>query len=161
METYRVNGYEVEFDIFDLTNLELFESERNFAMKRAAEMQAGVTDGNALETLHEMCEIVRDFFDVVLGVGISNKIFGARRNVMTEMSALTKFLQDVSDVMDRAKTQILQVESNSPTRPPMNRQQRREAERKAEREKRRQEAAQRAKSNADTAGSSLNTSVEA
>ena len=47
METYRVNGYEVEFDIFDLTNLELFESERNFAMKRAEEMQAGVTDGNA------------------------------------------------------------------------------------------------------------------
>ena len=75
METYIVNGCEVEFDIFDLTNLELFESERNFAMKRAEEMQAGVTDGNALETLHEMCEIVRGLFRCRAGRGIPIKFW--------------------------------------------------------------------------------------
>ena len=157
MDTYIINGHEVEFDIFDLTSLELFESERAFAMRRAEEVQN--SNDNTVNAVREMCEIVRDFFDVLLGEGTSEKLFGTRRNVMVEMSALTKFLQDVSGVIDRAGTQLF---ASTPERPRLNRQQRREAERKAEREKRRQEAAQRAATKtAVAAGSASEASFEA
>ena len=146
MDTYIINGHEVEFDIFDLTSLELFESERTFAMKRAEEIQSN--NDNAVNTVREMCEIVRDFFDVLLGEGTSEKLFGTRRNIMVEMSALTKFMRDVSSMIDRAETQFFESTSECPR---LNRQQRREAERKAERERRRQEAAQCASSKAKTA----------
>ena len=140
METYIINGHEIEYDTFDLTNMELFESERRFAMERATDLQK-VTDENAVDTMREMCEMVRDFFDVLLGEGSSEKFFGTGRNIVVEMSALTKFLQEVSANVEQAANSLA---FDTLAHPPMNRQQRRDAQRKAEREKRRQEAIQRA-----------------
>ena len=97
MDKYVINGCEIEFDTWDQTNLELFESERKRAVERTERLQKEMTDKNAISSLREICETARDFFDVVLGEGMSNKIFGERMNAIREATAMIAFVGDVSE----------------------------------------------------------------
>lgn len=136
METYDINGHQIEYDIWDQINLELFESERKHTLERMDQLENALTDENAISALREICETVRDFFDVILGEGSSDEIFGTRMNAVRESAAMVKFVDDVSKTL--AHPPIASSAAQT-----MNRQQRRERERAAEREKRRMEAAAR------------------
>ena len=141
METYRINGVEVEYDTFDLVNLELFQQEAAALSRRANEIRIDET-GDPAAFLREMCEGVLDFFDLVVGEGTARKCFGTRPNVKTLTEAFRQFVADVS-----AETAAFRLENGgedgpfpaAPAAPPMNREQRRAAERA----RKRQEAEER------------------
>lgn len=126
METYSINGVEVEYDTFDLVNMEVYRDE----VKRVAdlsELAKDVTTENYIEIIREMCEGVMDAFDTIIGEGTSNLLFGGKVNAKTIPAAWAEFTQAVAKVMN---TDIPGAESNVP----MNREQRRAAERAARRE---------------------------
>ena len=119
MEIYIINGHEVEYDTFDLVNMEVFrdESKRVAAL---SELSANVTEDNYVDIIREMCEGVMDAFDTVIGEGTSDLLFGGKVNAKTVPEAWRKFCQDVAAAMND-------------TAPVANREQRRAAERAARR----------------------------
>lgn len=127
MEKYIINGVEVEYDTFDLENMELFDGEVRQVSASAEEMQKNATEENYLQYTRTVCEAIMDAFDVLIGEGTSKKVFGGRVNVYAIRNAWNQFILDV------------RAELNSfggASAPQMNREQRRAAER----EKRRAEA---------------------
>ena len=134
MERYQINGVEVEYDTFDLVNLELFDRESKNMLEKLNQFRE--TDAD-LATLRELCEDILDFFDTVVGEGTSEKCFGGKLNAKVLPTALTKF---VLDVKKEAESIGDDRKPNTPNRlpAPENREQRR----RAERERRRKEAAQ-------------------
>lgn len=134
MDTYIVNGVSVEYDTFDLVNMELFGTEverlKDFADSIKGKQYNVFADSVA--DLREMCEGIKDFFDCVVGEGTSEKVFGTRVNALDMTQAYHNFVAEVSAKMQNG--------FSAPVAPAMNREQRRAAER----EKRRAEAAARA-----------------
>lgn len=117
METYIINGVEVEYDTFDLVNMEVYRDE----VKRVAalsELSANANEDNYVEIIREMCEGVMDAFDTVIGEGTSELLFGGKVNAKTVPNAWHEFTQAVAAAMN----------STHPA-PAMNREQRRAAER--------------------------------
>lgn len=134
MDTYIVNGVSVEYDTFDLMNMELFGNEverlKDFADSIKGKQYNAFTD--SVSDLREMCEGIKDFFDCVVGEGTSEKVFGDRVNALDMTQAYHSFVSEVSARMQNG--------FSAPAAPAMNREQRRAAERK----QRRAEAAARA-----------------
>ena len=133
METYIVNGVAIEYDTFDLVNMELFGTEverlKDFADSIKGKQYNTFADSAA--DLREICEGIKDFFDCVVGESTSEKVFGTRVNALDMVQAYHNFVAEVSARMQNG--------FSAPVAPAMNREQRRAAER----EKRRAEAAAR------------------
>lgn len=134
MDTYIVNGVSVEYDTFDLINMELFgtEVERLTKFANSSKGKAYDTFADSVSDLRELCEGVKDFFDCVLGEGMAEKIFGNRVNALDMTQAYHAFVAEVSAKMQNG--------FSAPAAPALNREQRRAAER----EQRRAEAKARA-----------------
>ena len=130
METYIVNGVAIEYDTFDLVNMELFGTEverlKDFADSINGKQYNAFAD--SVSDLREMCEGIKDFFDCVVGEGTSEKVFGTRVNALDMTQAYHNFVAEVSAKMQNG--------FSAPVAPAINREQRRAAER----EKRRAEA---------------------
>lgn len=127
METYVINGVEVEYDTFDLANMELFGTEVE-RMKDAANAVQGVefaTFAESVAALRELCEDVLDVFDCILGEGMAKTIFGDKVNAQVVTEAYYKFVSDVTRVMSHG---FSGGPSGAPA-PALNREQRRAAER--------------------------------
>lgn len=127
METYIVNGVSVEYDTFDLVNMELFGTEverlKNFADSINGKQYETFAD--SMSDLREMCEGIKDFFDCVVGEGTSEKVFGTRVNALDMTQAYHNFVAEVSARMQNG--------FSAPVSPAMNREQRRAAEREQRR----------------------------
>ena len=127
METYIVNGVAIEYDTFDLVNMELFGTEverlKDFADSIKGKQYNDFADSVAY--LREMCEGIKDFFDCVVGEGTSEKVFGTRVNALDMTQAYHNFVAEVSTKMQNG--------FSVPVAPAMNREQRRAAEREQRR----------------------------
>ena len=134
METYIVNGVSIEYDTFDLVNMELFgtEVERLKDFADSIKGKTYETFADSVADLREMCEGIKDFFDCVVGEGTSEKVFGTRVNALDMTQAYHNFVAEVSAKMQNG--------FSAPVAPAINREQRRAAER----EKRRAEAKEKA-----------------
>lgn len=142
MDTYIINGVEVQYDTFDLTNLELYgaEAERLHAKAEAANAvsKSGAPYADQIAALRELCEDLLDSFDCLLGEGMAERIFGGRMNVMDITQAYKQFIDDVN-----ARVRTMQPASAG------NREQRRAAERARRREEAAKRAAKRAAGDAE------------
>lgn len=142
MDKYIINGVEVEYDTFDLTNLELYGSEAERLHAKAEEANAVSKSGapytEQIAALRELCEDLLDSFDCLLGEGMAEKIFGGRMNVMDITMAYKQFIDDIT-----ARVRAMQPVSAG------NREQRRAAERARRREEAAQRAAKRAAGDAE------------
>lgn len=145
METYIINGQEIEYDTFELSNMELFDSEvrRIEAAARSIDPKQ-VSGGNYLAVLREQAENILDFFDTVIGEGTSRRVFGGKVNLRDITEAYRKFTQDVLGTV-RGGFAAPQPAS------PVNREQRRAAAREQRREQAWQRAAEKAKPVTDEA----------
>lgn len=127
METYIVNGVAIEYDTFDLVNMELFGAEverlKDFADSINGKQYNAFADSVA--DLREMCEGIKDFFDCVVGEGTSEKVFGTRVNALDMTQAYNNFVAEVSARMQNG--------FSAPVAPAMNREQRRAEEREQRR----------------------------
>ena len=136
MEIYNINGVEVEYDTFDIVNMELFgtEVERLKDFANANKGKTYETFADSVSDLRALCEGVLDFFDCLLGEGMAKKIFGDRINAAVITNAYHGFVAEVSSAMAAGLNGDNAV-------PAVNREQRRAAERaqrRAEAEKRAQ-----------------------
>ncbi len=146
MDTYNINGVAVEYDTFDTYNMELFISEVERSQNEASSLPK-----ETMSYLKGMCELIRDFFDTLIGEGTSEKCFGTRNNVKVMIFAYGSFIHDVGEKM----ASIEDFVGTIPTFPtfgvpatPTNREQRRAEERA----RRRAEAAERVKLRKDNEG---------
>lgn len=142
MDIYTINGVEVEYDTFDLANMELYDSEVKRIAEEAAELNAvPVTDSNYLGILRDKCALIMDAFDCILGEGTSEKLFHGRLNVAVILDSYREFTSAVAArVASFGSSYAPAAAAPEAAELPMNREQRRVAER----QKRREEAARRA-----------------
>ena len=144
MEKYIVNGHEIEYDTFDLANMELYDSEvrRIEEEVRSLDPQS-VAGDDYLRVLRGQAESILDFFDTLLGEGTAKAVFGGKVNVRDIFAAYRSFTQDVPKMLRDG------FSGAAPSAAlPVNREQRRAAER----EKRREEARRKAEEKAGIAG---------
>lgn len=137
MDTYNINGVAVKYDTFDTVNMELFINELERMQKETEALPKDVT-----AYMKGMCELVRDFFDTIIGEGTSDKCFGPRSNLKAIVFAYGDFVRRVAEEM-ASITDIMGSNAikygSEPA--PTNREQRRAEERA----RRRAEAAERVK----------------
>lgn len=100
MERYTVNGHEIEYDTFDIDNLEIYDRET----RRIEEMVKGVRadSENYVSVLREICNAVLDFFDTVVGEGTAHDIFGDRVNFRDIIKGFREFSDGVAKEMREA-----------------------------------------------------------
>ena len=127
MDKYIINGVEVEYDTFDIVNMELYgaEVERVTVFANSIHGKEYASFADSVADLRLICEEIKDFFDCVLGEGMSEKIFGNRVNALDMTQAYHSFVAEVSARM--------QDGFSAPVAPAMNREQRRAAEREQRR----------------------------
>jgi len=116
MEKYIINGVEVEYDTFDLENMETLETAVKRAKIDVEDIQARRTGDNDMALLREQANVFLDFFDDVLGEGSARKIFGERINILSIVNGYRDFTAAVAE----QQTKLAQI-----TTTPMNREQRR------------------------------------
>ena len=97
METYIVNGKEIQYDTFDASNLELYLSE----VKRISDSvkDAKSTGRDAMSAIRDQCFGVMDFFDTVLGEGTTAVLFGDSVNIRDVVQAFKDFTEAVNHNM--------------------------------------------------------------
>ena len=142
MDTYVINGVEVEYDTFDLVNLELFQQGCEDIRRKGTELRAD--GGNSMAVIREMCDAILDFFDLVVGEGTAERCFGSRVNLQTLTAAFRRFVDDVAAKADQFGREYGGPDAFGPAPPPEapgNREQRRAAERA----RRRREAEEKAR----------------
>lgn len=142
MDTYNINGVEIEYDTFDTVNMELFISELERTQKEAEALPKDVT-----AYMKGMCELIRDFFDTVVGEGTADKCFGPRSNLKAIVFAYGDFVRRVAEEMVSIKDIANELPVPGAAAAPTNREQRRAEERA----RRRAEAAERVKLRKDNA----------
>lgn len=120
MDQYIVNGVEIDYDTFDLENMESYNEE----VRRVAEEAGAELEGeNSLGKLRRVCYAMMDAFDHLCGDGTAQKIFGSRVNVKAIYTGYNAFTTAVAKAEQAAA-----AEMGSPT--PTNREQRRDIRRK-------------------------------
>lgn len=123
MSTYVVNGHSVEFDPFDLDNLELYLSSVN----RLDEARRVRSEGEGpVETLRRICDLILDFFDDLLGEGMAKEIFGEKINVKIIMDSYRAFCSEVNEQIGDYSKEIA-----APTAPKATNREQRRAELRA------------------------------
>lgn len=97
MEKYIINGVEVEYDTFDLDNMEALDRAAKQIQDDVNALQARRADGeDAMKLLREQANLFLDFFDDVLGDGSARKIFGDRVNIMKIANGYKEFTDAVA-----------------------------------------------------------------
>ena len=125
METYIINGQEFEYDTFDLENMEVYDREiRRVAEAARAVDRKGLNENNYISAIRARCMDVRDAFDIILGDGSADRIFGGRVNAKEILMTYQQFVMDVN----QTRASLAQaIPTNA--QPAGNRAQRREADR--------------------------------
>lgn len=137
MDIYNINGVAVEYDTFDTVNMELFINE----LERVQKETEALPTKDVTAYMKGMCELVRDFFDTLIGEGTSDKCFGPRSNLKAIVFAYGDFVRRVAEEMASIKDIANGLPVPGAAATPTNREQRRAEERA----RRRAEAAERVK----------------
>lgn len=118
MEKYTINGVEVEYDTFDLENMERLETAVNNLKEDVDKLQARMNGGeSSIKLLREQANLFLDFFDDVIGDGTAEKIFGNRVNILS----IANGYKDFTDAVAGQQSNI----SGAIRNPKLNREQRR------------------------------------
>lgn len=102
MDLYRINGVEIEYDTFDIDNMERLEEAVMSIQKGMEALQIRKADGESpVKIVREQANIFLDFFDDVLGDGSARKIFGSKVNVLDIANGYKEFIGAVADQQSR------------------------------------------------------------
>ncbi len=97
MEKYTINGVEVEYDTFDLDNMERMEKAVQQLQDDVNNLHSQKSDGeSAMKLLREQANLFLDFFDDVIGDGTAEKIFGNRVNILSIANGYKEFTDAVA-----------------------------------------------------------------
>lgn len=97
MEKYIINGVEVEYDTFDLDNMETLDKAVKQIQEDVNGLQSRKAAGeDAMKLLREQANYFLDFFDDVLGDGSARKIFGDRVNILKIVNGYKEFTDAVA-----------------------------------------------------------------
>lgn len=98
MEIYTINGVQVEYDTFDLDNMEKFHAEVQKVSDDMNALQERMKNGESpIALLREQANRVLDFFDDILGDGHATKIFGDRVNILEIANGYKAFTAAVGE----------------------------------------------------------------
>ncbi len=118
MGMFSHNGVELEIDLMDAKDMELFEKANGILIERAHKASED-KDLKAYEVMKMQCELVDEFFDSIFGEGTSKKLFDESKNVKAHMEAFKKMM----DLSEEARKEAEDIVRGFTT--PKNRAQRR------------------------------------
>lgn len=95
MERYVINGKEVEYDTFDLENMEIYDREVRKVEEAVKIVDTKNMGDNYIAVLRNLADTILDFFDAVLGDGMAREIFGERTNIRDIKNGYRDFTQGV------------------------------------------------------------------
>ena len=114
METYIVNGKEIQYDTFDVVNIELYLSEVKRISDGANAAKAAGAD--VMSAMREQCFNIMDFFETVIGEGTAGALFGGSVNIRDVAQAFKDFTQSVNRNMTELAG-VISVEGTPVQRP--------------------------------------------
>ena len=98
--------FELDFDIFDADNAEVYEA----ALSRVVDAaNAKPKDESFADGIRRQCQAVFDFFDEVLGEGFHREIFGDRTNFNTCLTAFKEFTNAVNVQRDENLAKVREL----------------------------------------------------
>lgn len=123
MEKYIINGVEVEYDTFDLDNMERLADSVQALQDDVKDIQSRMKDEeDTFKLLREQANLMLDFFDDILGDGAAKKIFGGKVNILD----IANGYKDFTAAAAKQQTALAEVVAQ----PKLNREQRRARDRR-------------------------------
>lgn len=95
MERYVINGKEVDYDTFDIENMEIYDREVRKVDEAVKSVDTKNMGDDYIAVLRDLAETILDFFDAVLGDGMAREIFGERTNIRDIKNGYRDFTQAV------------------------------------------------------------------
>lgn len=97
-------GTELELDLFDADQLELFQKECKRVVDRIHEK--GMYSGKSTaDSIRYQCKVVNDFFDSLFGAGTADRIFKGKNNIRDHMEAFGIATSE----QERTNTEFMQI----------------------------------------------------
>lgn len=97
MEKYMVNGVEIQYDAFDIDNIEKWDEEVRRVADEAKKPRGD--DETAGSQLRRVCYSMLDLFDAMCGDGTAQEVFGEAVNVKAIYEGYASFVKQVSEKM--------------------------------------------------------------
>ena len=94
----KLNGHEVEFDVFDLDKMEIYYEGTDRVQELFKQPREGMT---AIQQLREVSTHVLQFFEDCLGEDTVSEIFGEKLNVKTLYEAFGAFCSTVNAELEQ------------------------------------------------------------
>lgn len=123
MEKYIINGVEMEYDTFDLDNMERLDGAVKQVQEDVNALQERMRGGeSSMKLLREQANAFLDFFDDVLGDGAARKIFGDKVNILAIAQGYKEFTAAVAGQQSKIAETIGKPAGNREQRRTRNRQ---------------------------------------
>ncbi len=97
MEKYMVNGVEIQYDTFDVDNIEKWDEEVQRVADEAKKPRGD--DETVAAQLRRICYSMRDMFDAVCGDGTALDVFGEKVNIKAIHEGYASFVKQVGKNM--------------------------------------------------------------
>lgn len=88
----KIKGIEVDFNFLDADDIERFEKEAENVKRECKEK--GKQKMSLAEAIREECKVIKNFFDNVFGVGISQKLFGNKNNLEEHIKVFEEVIKE-------------------------------------------------------------------
>lgn len=95
----KLNGHEIDFDVFDLENMAAYQD--GCATVSEIYNQPPEEGKTAIDRLRTMCDATLEFFEGCLGAEQTRAVFGERLNVKTLAEAFSVFTTSVNAEMEQ------------------------------------------------------------
>lgn len=99
-----VLGVELELDLFDADQLELYEKECRRVVDRIHE-KGRYAGKSTADSIRYQCKVVDDFFDSLFGAGTADRIFKGKSNIKDHMEAFGAATSE----QERTNTEFMQI----------------------------------------------------
>lgn len=97
-----INGIELEFDIYEADNAELFQKETEKVIKVSKKLK---DNEDLAKAIRVQCKAVFDFIDALFGEGVHREIFGDSVNLKT----CAKVYADINAAIVADKEEMLEL----------------------------------------------------
>ena len=94
MKTFKYGNFEIEIDNTDVEFLEKFEAADEYYNKTAQELD---TSGTASNMMRQTCELFKNTFEMMLGEGSYEKMFGQRRSAEENIKVYKSLIETIAD----------------------------------------------------------------
>lgn len=92
---FKINGKELEYDVFDADKMEAYEKAMQKVAEQMETLKKQKKQPTASQSIRQQCQAVSECFDSLFGQGTAQEIFDGRVNLKLSLQAFAELVEGV------------------------------------------------------------------